>query len=226
MTAPKQALAIKNDVDGIITNLIERGLGDDANFSVLDQSGDVTDVTFRGAEHISFAMDDIDYTDLHRELSSRRSYNLKLLDGGLLQLMYRFRGDNLIQHRLAYYSSPNLRAFQDDPDAYMRDELFVDIISRRIIPFPLRFDFDSREGVYRDVSHPKSHLTFGDIKDCRVPVTSPLTPRWFAEFILRNFYQTERHDFVGRLPKHVIHFGPTISENERQMIHLAIPAEA
>jgi hypothetical protein len=108
----------------------------------------------------------------------------------------------------------------------MRDELYIEIISRHIVPFPLRFDFDERDGVHKDVTHPKSHLTLGDVKDCRLPVTSPLTPRWFVEFILRNFYQTKRHDFVGSLPKHHLHLEPSISRNERDLIHLAIPAQS
>lgn len=140
-------------------------------------------------------------------------------------MMYRFEGDRLRRHRLAYYPSSSLRSFQEDPDAYMRDELFVDIISRRIIPFPLRFDFDDTDGVHKDVFHPKSHLTLGDIKDCRVPVTSPLTPRWFMEFILRHFYQTERHDFVRLLPTHQCYFHSSISVNEARLIHLAVPSQ-
>ncbi|EHR8377238.1 DUF2290 domain-containing protein [Escherichia coli] len=40
----------------------------------------------------------------------------------------------------------------------MHDELFVEIVQRRIVPFPLRFDFDSREGVYIELSMPKAIL--------------------------------------------------------------------
>src|SRR5690606_9999259 len=111
--------------------------------------------------------------------------NMKLVDGALLQMMYSVQGDALLRHRLAFYPSPNLLPFQDAADSYMRDELFVEIVQRRIVPFPLRFDFDGRENVHVDVCHPKSHLTLGDVKDCRIPVSAPLTPRWFLEFILR-----------------------------------------
>jgi hypothetical protein len=111
MSAPQRARAVKQDLDGIIAKIIERGVGDDSNFSVLKQAGTSWEVTFAGSEHVSIAMDDIEYTDIHRELTVKRSYNLKLLDGGLLQLMYRFEGDWLAQHRLAWIStdreSPN-----------------------------------------------------------------------------------------------------------------------
>lgn len=215
--------SIKQDIDGLISALIGKGICDDSNFSAIRPSGDKTDVTFSGSEHVSIALGNIEYADIYRELADKRSYNMRLVDGALLQMMYRIGEAQLLQHRLAFYPSPDLLPFQDEPDAYMRDELFLDIIERRIVPFPLRFDFDTREGVYADVVHPKSHLTLGDVEGCRIPVSAPLTPRWFVEFILRNFYQTEQHDFVSGLPRHRIHFSATITENEAGLIHMVVP---
>ena len=215
--------SVKEDIDGLISVLIGKGICDDSNFSAIRSSGGKTDVTFSGSEHVSIALGAIEYTDIYRELTDKRSYNMRLVDGALLQMMYRIEGDQLRQHRLAFYPSPNLLPFQDDPGAYMRDELYLEIIQRRIVPFPLRFDFDAREGVYADVVHPKSHLTLGDVKGCRIPVSAPLTPRWFVEFILRNFYQTELHDFVGGLPRHKINFPATITENEVGLMHMVVP---
>lgn len=222
MTPPRNPRTVKNDVEGLLASLIERGIADDQNFPILRQvSAEGWEVSFQGAEHVAIAMGDIDYGDIHRELFDKRSYNVKLIDGGLLQMMYRFEGDKLVQHRLAYYPSPSLRPFQEDPEAYLRDELFLDIVSRRIVPFPLRFDFD--ETTARDVSHPRCHLTLGDVKGCRMPVSSPLTPRWFIEFVLRSFYQTDEHDFVGRLPNHRLSFAATITDNECRLIHMVVP---
>lgn len=220
---PPSPISIKQDIDGLISVLIGKGICDDSNFSAVRASGNKTDITFSGSEHVSIALGDIEYADIYRELADKRSYNMRLIDGALLQMMYRIGGTQLLQHRLAFYPSPELLPFQDDPDAYMRDELFLEIIQRRIVPFPLRFDFDAREGVYSDVVHPKSHLTLGDVEGCRIPVSAPLTPRWFVEFILRNFYQTEQHDFVSSLPQHKIHFPATITENEARLMHLVVP---
>ncbi|MGC8732607.1 MAG: DUF2290 domain-containing protein [Halothiobacillaceae bacterium] len=215
--------SIKEDIDGLISELIGKGVCDDSNFSAIRSSGSKVDVTFSGSEHVSIALGDIEYTEIYRELADKRSYNMRLVDGALLQMMYRVEGDELLQHRLAFYPSPSLLPFQDDPDAYMRDELFIEIVQRRIVPFPLRFDFDAREDVYIDVAHPKSHLTLGDVKGCRIPVSAPLTPRWFVEFVLRNFYQTETHDFVGGLPQHKIKFPTSITANETGLMHMVIP---
>lgn len=222
---PKKAQTIKSDLEGLLASLIELGIVDDQRYPVLRQiSGNEWEVTFGGAEHVSIAMDDIDYAAIHRELLEKRSYTAKLIDGGLLQLKYRFEDERLVRHRLAYYPSPNLRPFHEDPDAYLRDELFLDIVSRRIIPFPLRFDFD--EAAARDVVHPRCHLTLGDVKGCRIPVSAPLTPRWFVEFVLRNFYQTDKHDFVSALPNHRLNFSSTITANESRLIHIVVPTWA
>ncbi|HGB9910542.1 TPA: DUF2290 domain-containing protein [Escherichia coli] len=214
---------IKQDIDGLIAELIDKGICDDSNFSSIRESGRLTEITFSGAEHISIALGNIEYAEIYHELAGKRSYNMKLIDGALLQMMYCLDGAELLQHRLAFYPSPNLLPFQNASDAYMHDELFVEIVQRRIVPFPLRFDFDGREGVYIDVEHAKSHLTLGDVKGCRIPITAPLSPRWFVEFILRNFYQTEKHDFVSNLPNHKIKFPKSISENESCLMHIVVP---
>ncbi|RBB36777.1 DUF2290 domain-containing protein [Burkholderia reimsis] len=220
---PRLPRTVKDDLTGILGTLIEMGIADDQNFPVLRQiSATHWEVSFDGAEHVSLAMGEIDYHDVHKELSEKRSYNVRLIDGGLLQMMYRFEGENLIKHRLAYYPSPALRSFRDDPDAYLRDELFLEIVSRHIVAFPLRFDFDTQAAA--DVAHPQSHLTLGDVQGCRIPVTGGLSPRWFAEFILRNFYQTAKHDLLHDLPAHRFEFEPTITDNERRLMHMVVPA--
>ncbi len=214
---------IKIALDGLVAELIRVGICDDQNFSAIRTFGKQLEVTFAGAEHVSLALKDIEYLEVYRELAEKRSYNMKLVDGALLQLMYRLEGDRLLQHRLVFYPSPCLRPFPDDPDAYMRDEWFIEVIERRIVPFPIRFDFDDREDIHVDVVHPKSHLTLGDAKGCRIPVSAPLTPRRFVEFVLRNFYQTDERDFVSDLPRHDFGFDRTITMRESGLMHMVVP---
>jgi hypothetical protein len=213
---------VKNEMDELFAFLIEQGLVDDQNFPFLRQlHEDKCEVSFNGMEWISIAMGDINYEDIHRELSEKRAYNIKFLDGGLLQMMYHFAGSRLVRHRLAYFPSPNLRSFSEYPEAYLKDELYLDIMSRRIVPFPLRFDFDER--AFHDIEHPKCHLTLGDVKYCRIPVSAPLTPGRFIGFVLRNFYQTNEHLFINDLPNRRINFPQCITENECQIIHVVVP---
>lgn len=95
--------SIKEDIDGLISELIGKGVCDDSNFSAIRTSGSKADVTFSGSEHVSIALGDIEYAEIYRELADKRSYNMRLVDGALLQMMYRVEGDELLQHRLAFY---------------------------------------------------------------------------------------------------------------------------
>jgi hypothetical protein len=223
---PREARLIKEDLERLLASLIERGIVDDQNFPLLRQvSREAYEITFEGAEHVAVGMgDDVDYDKMYHDLAGRRCFSAKLIDGGLLQLMYSFKGGHLTKHRLAYYPSPDLSPFREDPESYLHDALFLDIVSRRIVPFPLRFDFD--ESAARDVHHPRCHLTLGDAKGCRIPVSAPLTPRWFIEFVLRHFYQTPQLDLVSALPAHKHNFAATITANESKLIHVVVPQAA
>ncbi len=225
MTAPEVAIDTKKDLDALLSHLIERGIVEDQNFSIVrDLPNQRWEVTFENAEHVAIALGETDYATIHRELTEKRSFNAKLIDGGILQLQYLFEAGRPVKHRLAFLPSPSLRPFQDDPEGYLRDELYLEIISRRIVPFPLRFDFDVNTA--QDVAHPACHLTLGDVKGCRIPVSAPLTPRWFLEFILRNFYSTDDHDLTAALPSHRHHFAQTITTKEQDLIHVMVPQGA
>ncbi len=219
--APSLSQGIKADMEGLLSSLIGQGLIDDQNFPYLRQvSSDCWEVTWSGAEHISVSLANVDYFEIHRELSDKRSYTAKLIDGALLQMMYLFEEENLIKHRLAYFPSPSLRPFLEEPETYLRDEVFVEIVSRRIIPFPIRFDFDIAAA--QNMAHPICHLTLGDIENCRIPVSAPLTPRWFVEFVIRNFYHVANFRFADFLPNHRCKLNQTITIEEAQMIHLVV----
>ena len=88
-----------------------------------------------------------------------------MIDGALLQLMYRFQKTELESHRLAFFPSPYLEEFQNNPDVYKDDAMFTEVVFRNIVPFPLRFDYDSRNEVFIEVHHPKSHLSLGQYKN-------------------------------------------------------------
>lgn len=74
------------------------------------------------------------------------------------------------------------------PEDYDTDQWYTDIIGDFSVKVPLRFDYSSSEAEHIDVDHPKSHLTLGQYKGCRIPVSSALTPNRFMRFVLRNFY--------------------------------------
>ena len=216
--------AIRQETDDLISRLVELGLADDQNCTILREKGnDICEVTFGNAAIVSIALRDIEYNEIYEKMVEARSYNAKLLDGAVLQIMYEFKGRSLRRHRLAFFPSPQLVPFQADPELYKEDTFFSEIIARRIVPFPIRFDYDDREGIASEIIHPKSHLTLGQYEYCRIPVTSPLRPAWFVDFVIRNFYHTASHSHADQIGQPFQCFSESIFSAERTIIHIAVP---
>ncbi|NOQ77270.1 MAG: DUF2290 domain-containing protein [Methylococcaceae bacterium] len=214
----------KIQIEEILKYLVETSLANDQQFPIMKVIGNgLRELTLNGAEHISVAMKDYDYKDIYDHLVKERAFSALLLDGALIQMMYVFDGDNIQRHRLTFFPSPYLDEFQNNPEIYMMDEVFADVIARNLVPFPIRFDFDGREGVHQPVEHPKSHLTLGQYESCRIPVTAAMTPYLFINFILRNFYNTAFKKYSENLPISNFCFQDSILEVERDLVHISLP---
>ena len=176
-------------------------------------------MTFGEFGYVSIALKNLAYREIYYQLVQDHAYNVKMLDGALIQMMYRFSNGTLQSHRLAFFPSPDLEEFQNNPDIYIEQAIYADVIARNIVPFPLRFDYNAQEGHI----HPRSHLTLGQYEHCRIPVTGPLTPFRFIDFILRNFYHTAFNQFADSLPRIRDSFDKSIRPEEERMIHLTVP---
>ena len=215
---------IKQQIDRLVIYLVEVGLATDQQFCFQRSCYDnVTEITFSGADHISFIMKDIHYNQIYDHLAKERAFNVKMIDGAIVQMMYIFDGLDLERHRLAFLPSPYLEEFQNNPEIYLEEEIYADIVAKNIVSFPIRFDYDNREGIYKELEHPKSHLCLGQYENCRIPVSSPLTPFHFIEFILRNFYHTAHRKYAERLPCFSQLFYKTINKAEKRVIYLNVP---
>ncbi len=137
--------------------------------------------------------------------------------------MYVFVGGVLERHRLAFFPAPHLEEFQNNPDIYLEDEIFADIVAKSIVPFPVRFDYDTRDGIHCELTHPKSHLSLGQYENCRIPVTAPMTPFGFIDFVLRNFYHTAFDRYAEKLPPRGGSFEESILPAERGVVHVVVP---
>ena len=104
---------------------------------------------------------------------------------------------------------------------YAEDELYVDILDRRIVTVPIRFDFDDDDAVRCPLEHPTSHLTLGQYKNCRIPVSSALTPYQFISFIITNFYHSANSK--SDLQEFKDKFDESIFPEERELIHINTP---
>jgi len=223
MSSPETVHKQINDALGY---LVEVGLADDQNYAFLRELAvNRTEVTFPGGEHVSVALKDRSYKEIYDHLVQARAYNARMLDGALIQMMYLFGHGTLQRHRLAFFSAPHLDEFQNNPDIYLEDEVYADVVARNIVPFPLRFDYDVRDDVCRALVHPRSHLTLGQYENCRIPVSAPLTPVRFMDFILRNFYHTAFSKYAEGLPRSRVAFESSISCSEERVIHVRIPQE-
>lgn len=169
----------------------------------------------------SIAQKEVSYDDVYKELDQNEAYHIKLVDGGLLAFQYSFdSAEKLTEHRLSYFPCPTLPSADDAPELYEQDELYGDITAKRIVRFPIRFDYTP--DACREVIHPASHLTLGQYANCRIPVAGPVGPTSFGLFIVRNFYSrayTRYKNQFDRKPP-VLRRMETISQAERRITHI------
>ena len=215
---------VEQQINRLITYTVEAGLCNEQFFAFQRSiAGHCTEITFLGAEHVSTALKDRNYGDIYRHLLETKAFNIKMIDGALIQMMYAFCAGGVERHRLSFFPSPDLEEFQTNPDIYLRDEVYADIVGRKVVSFPIRFDYNSGDSTHQVVQHPKSHLTLGDYEHCRIPVTAPMTPRQFLDFILRNFYETGEKQYADSIPTLGGSFPESIVPDERAVVHVTIP---
>lgn len=169
----------------------------------------------------SVPLRDSSYEEIYTELDENDGYHIKLPDGGLLLFQYIFNNDKTLgKHRLCYFPSFVLPSTDEAPHLYEHDELYGDVIVKKIVRFPIRFDYDPH--AYVDVTHPVSHLTLGEYEHCRIPVNGAVTPYAFVMFLLRNFYFRSYLKNKNKLEKKPFYIPriDTITDTERRISHL------
>lgn len=213
---------VKVELDSVISLLVQHGFADSYNFTSIKRiQGGETAVEYDGKEDISISLKNLPYSDSYTEILKRKQFTIRFPDGALLQLMYRFSPVGaLIKHRLCFMPSPFNDEFQNDPEIYIDDMIYAEVVDRRILPVAIRFDFDP--GNAQDIHHPHSHFTLGQYKNCRIAVTSPLSPSIFVEFILRSFYNTAFTNTVSIFNLALTKFDETITVAEKGRLHLSI----
>jgi hypothetical protein len=163
-------------MEKLTADLVGLSLCDRQNYPYLRNLGQgYQEIGVGGGGDISCALRNVPYRDIYKELERTGTYNVRMLDGALIHMLYRFRENIVKAHRLAFFPSPFLEEFQNNPEIYLDDEIYAEVTMKNIVPFPLRFDFDCREAVVVEADHPKSHLTLGQYQNCRIPVSAPIT---------------------------------------------------
>lgn len=211
---------VHGQIKSLTADLISTGLCIDQNFPCLVRQGGFAEVTFGKTPDLSITLKNVPYPDAYSTLVKNRSYNLKMIDGGLVQLLYRFGDENLLKHRLAFFPSPDLLEYQNNSDVYEDDELYGDMIQRNVVTVPLRFDFDPNSAV--DYDHPACHMTLGQYRNCRIPVSGAVSPFFFLNLVLRAFYNTPFRRFCGEIREETRSFASTITANEQRHMHVRV----
>lgn len=107
---------IVKQLNALIGAWIRVGLSENQNHPAehRDRSG-LVEITFNGAERITAALKNQPYKTIYDELLRYNAYSIRMPDGALIQIAYRFLGNELTGHRLAFFPSPYLEDFQNDP---------------------------------------------------------------------------------------------------------------
>jgi hypothetical protein len=179
--------------------------------------GAIDEVSISGLEEASVALRNRPYSETYEVLREKRAFNMRLIDGALIQFRYRFRKGELVKHVLSFYPSPDLLEYQNDPEVYETDILFAEVVMKDIVTTPVRFDFDLAS--FEDYVHPASHFTVGQYRNCRIPVIGALTPHRFLNFVLRAFYNTPYHELCSEWKSGAPDFAATVTDRERSDLH-------
>ena len=214
---------VRQEIYDLTGAMIEVGLSVDQNFPsekvFPGENGPLTELSISGSDEISVALKHRPYPETYTALKESRAYNIRMIDGALLQMRYRFEEQRLVKHILAFYPSPDLLEYQNDPELYELEVLYADVIRKDVVTTPIRFDFD--EGAFKELIHPKSHFTIGQYKNCRIPVLTAMTPFRFINFVLRAFYNSPFQEYCSEWKSSAPDFPASATELERAQLHLA-----
>lgn len=220
--AEPRARDVLSDAMATIRALVAAGLANDYNNVVSRRRGSAESVEYSTFTSGADLLSDVSYAELYESQLRDRLYAIRMLDGALLQINYRFISRRLERHRLAYLPSPLLVDFDDDPSVYIADELWADAVDHRQVPVPIRFDYDDRSSVFKPGVHPKSHVTLGQHKNCRIPVTAPISASSFVGFVTQHFYAERIPGLQLTLPSRPPRWTTSIDDLEKGMTHMVV----
>jgi len=152
------------------------------------------------------------------------NFSFKLFDHSIIQCLYTFDGPDLIKQKFCYFEFPT--GFDDifSNDAPNTNSSLSEINQNHWgIPTHLRIDFDPER--YDSVLHPKTHLSLGGNRDCRIPTSSPIKLIDFIEFVVKNFYHQHWNSLcefltINRSNFKELPYSITIDKDEQSLIFL------
>ena len=96
---------IQRQVERLTTDMVGLSLCDHQNYPSLRNIGQgYQEIGISNRTNISYALKNISYRNVYIELNRTQTYNLKMLDGALIYMTYRFRHNQIEKHSLAFFS--------------------------------------------------------------------------------------------------------------------------
>ena len=93
---------IFNQINCLTTDVIAVGICDKQNFpSMKSYTGNISEIGVSSSDNSIF-LKNVPYREMYSELVKKRNYNIKMIDGALISLLYRFQGNELVSHRLSF----------------------------------------------------------------------------------------------------------------------------
>jgi len=209
------------ETNAAILTLVEVGLADRYNFATVQRRPGEIAVS-APVPTDSSVIKNRPYPEIYHSQLKRDAFNILFLDGALVQIGYKFDDNQLLTHRLAYLPAPDLEPYQTDPAIYVQGVPYLEAVGHQVVAVPLRFDYDVRPGVATE-QHPASHLTLGQYKHCRIPVSGPVTPVAFLEFIVHNFYSVSEAPRTSLSASSSTSFERNIADSSIALSHLVVP---
>ena len=152
-----------------------------------------------------------------------RFYSALLEDGGLLQIAYHVRGDQVVNHRLCFFPCP-ITLTENDFVVGLGDAVvglsLEEIGARWNHTCIVRFEFN--QATMSEV-HPAAHVTFCKAC-CRVPMVGPINAGAFINFVLTHFYPEQVSANPGLISHTTKVLQKTITSPQRNNLHFNLEA--
>lgn len=200
---------IRSEISSLTILLTGSNFLIDSRLAVLKSRGGLTEVGWsKDGVNISPILRDIPYRDCYRHLYDNQQYNFVLSDGALIQLLYRFNAEVLVEQRVCFFPAPR------DVDEQSEDR------ANEEIPV-IRIDYSPEQA--ETMTHSSSHMHLGHARDCRIPTSAPIAPSTFVLFILRSFYLEKLTEDLARILLTTRTFPESILTAEKEAVHFAVP---
>ena len=87
---------VHNQIQWLTTDIVELSLCNHQHYpAIRKESGQIVEIGFCKDNNLSIVLKNLPYHEIYNELDRVKAYNLKMVDGALIQMLYRFKSVRL-----------------------------------------------------------------------------------------------------------------------------------